>query len=106
MPETFIATKPIFINGVLHKPGDTVTVYPVVNTEEAQRAADFSDGLVKPEDFNVSLIQPAPVAFTEKFVGAAAAAKTAPADAPVDTSIVVEQDAKPRSTRSKSVIED
>lgn len=107
-PETFIATKPIFINGTLHQPGQTVTVYPVNEAAaEEQRVADFSDGLVKPADFDPASIVAAPLA--GQYVGAPAAVQAAVStsigtvveDVAIDAGIVIEDDAKPRAAGAK-----
>ena len=98
-PTIFIATKPIFINGVLHQPGQTVTVYPVNTTAvEEQRAADLGDGLVAPADFDPSMIVGA--ALVGQFVGAPAVGVVTHDDA-VDSGITVEEEAKPRAAGGK-----
>jgi hypothetical protein len=104
-PETFVATKPIFINNVLHFPGETVTVYPTVETDlVAQAEADFGDGLVKPKDFDPASIVPKPVgAYAGPISTTQTAVQTSVGTLPEDVAEeagIIEEDAKPRGKKT------
>lgn len=100
-PEQFVATKQIFINGVLHEPGQVVTVFPVDDTAiEKQVEANNSDGLVAVSDFDPASIIPVargtfagPI--TMPTTAVVTSAGTLPAD--VATAVVVEEEVKPRA---------
>lgn len=109
-PETFVATKPIFINNVLHMPGETVVVHPVVQTDlVAQAEADFSDGLVATKDFDPAMLTPKPVgAYAGPISTTQAAVQTSvgvlPEDAATEAAIVMDEDVKPRSRKGESAL--